>query len=71
MELSDYLEKEVRTGTDMHEQIFTRTLIDHKEQMVKELRNRGIHCILSPPEEIAISSIDQYFRARIYHITRA
>lgn len=50
------------------EQIYTKTVAEkfayEKRQIVKTLKNRGIHSILTPPEELSVQTINKYLELK-------
>jgi hypothetical protein len=49
-------------------EIYTKTIAEkfafEKKQIVKALNQRGIHTILTPPEELSVNAINKYLELK-------
>jgi hypothetical protein len=60
-ELKALLSDDVETVEDIYIKTIAEKFAYEKKQIVKELANYGIHSILTPPQNLTVSTLNKYF----------
>ncbi|MCG8373584.1 MAG: DUF58 domain-containing protein [Balneolales bacterium] len=63
-ELTDLLEEESRSISDIYIKTVAEKFNYEKKQIVKSLTQHGIHSILTPPKELSVNAINKYLELK-------
>jgi uncharacterized protein (DUF58 family) len=63
-ELNDVLEKQSENVSDIYKKAVAEQFELEKRQIVRDLNQRGIHTILTPPEELSVNAINKYLELK-------
>lgn len=63
-ELSHLLEEDTKSTSDIYVKAVAEQFDYEKRQIVKDLNQRGIHTILTPPKELSVNAINKYLELK-------
>lgn len=63
-EIRDFTQSKVETLEEIYLQTVARKFMTEKRQMVQKLRQFGIQTVLTPPEDLSISTINKYLELK-------
>lgn len=63
-EMTKLLHKEAETMGEIYTKTIAEKFAFEKKQIVKALNQRGIHTILTPPEELSVNAINKYLELK-------